>query len=94
MLAAGAASCRANARARLFEKHTLNDQMLMETFAEVARGGTAGLAEVPAAQLEELRDDPVEKDWGPDCRPHRAARCYSARRNTSVQASSCSWAAM
>ena len=64
MLAAAAASCPASARARLFEKHTLNNQMLMEAFAEVARGGTAGLAEVPAAQLEELRDDPVEKDWG------------------------------
>ena len=82
-----AASCRANARARLFEKHTLNDQMLMETFAEVARGGTAGLAEVPAAQLEELRDDPVEKDWGPDLpAAPRGTLLLCAARHENVQA--------
>ena len=87
MLAAGAASCRANARARLFEKHTLNDQMLMETFAEVARGGTAGLAEVPAAQLEELRDDPVEKDWGEGTpTAPRGTLLMCAARHENVQA--------
>ena len=87
MLATAAASCPASARARLFEKHTLNDQMLMETFAEVARGGTAGLAEVPAAQLEELRDDPVEKDWGPDLpAAPRGTLLLCAARHENVQA--------
>ena len=61
--------------------------MLMETFAEVARGGTAGLAEVPAAQLEELRDDPVEKDWGPDLpAAPRGTLLLCAARHENVQA--------
>ena len=65
----------------------LANQMLTEAFAEVARGGTAGLAEVPAAQLEELRDDPVEKDWGPDLpAAPRGTLLLCAARHENVQA--------